>query len=142
MPCESDAGSSRDLREHRYPYRRFSPSPSLAHSSKFRIPQVPTLRPHKSLSCNTYGPPRKRCNQKTYGQAKPFRCNTYNKHGGWGCPLDSISIFSIRSLGSFLPTRIPFPFKHLQNANFATPLFLWSFTNDGGYTLTSSLLTL
>ncbi len=33
------------------------------------------------FSCNTYGPPRKCCKQKTYGLAKPFRCNTYKKHG-------------------------------------------------------------
>ena len=36
----------------------------------------------KSFSCNTYGSPRKCCKQKTYGLAKPFRCNTYKKHGG------------------------------------------------------------
>ena len=36
----------------------------------------------KSFSCNTYGPPRKCCKQKTYGLSKPFRCNTYKKHGG------------------------------------------------------------
>ena len=35
----------------------------------------------KSFSCNTYGSPRKCCKQKTYGQAKPFRCNTYKKQG-------------------------------------------------------------
>src|SRR5713226_3946926 len=38
----------------------------------------------KSFSCNTYGSPRKCCKQKTYGLAKPFRCNTYKKHGGRG----------------------------------------------------------
>jgi len=36
----------------------------------------------KSFNCNTYGSPRKCCKQKTYGLAKPFRCNTYKKHGG------------------------------------------------------------
>jgi len=36
----------------------------------------------KSFSCNTYGPPRKCCKQKTYVPAKPFRCNTYKKQGG------------------------------------------------------------
>src|SRR5207245_1219011 len=40
------------------------------------------LRPPKSCSCKTYGSPRKRCKQKTYGLAKPFRCNTYKKQGG------------------------------------------------------------
>ncbi len=38
----------------------------------------------KSFSCNTYGSPRKCCKQKTYGLAKPFRCNTYKKQGGGG----------------------------------------------------------
>src|SRR5713226_158213 len=41
----------------------------------------PTLRLHKSFSCNTYGSPRKCCKQKTYGRAKSFRCNTYKKRG-------------------------------------------------------------
>ena len=36
----------------------------------------------KSFSCNTYGSPRKCCKQKTCGMAKPFKCNTYEKHGG------------------------------------------------------------
>src|SRR6266478_115916 len=40
----------------------------------------------KSFSCNTYGSPRKCCKQKTYSQAKPFRCNTYKKRGG-GVPI-------------------------------------------------------
>src|SRR5260370_6013428 len=35
-----------------------------------------------SFSCNTYASPRKCCKQKTYGKAKPFRCNTYKKLGG------------------------------------------------------------
>src|SRR5260370_19713346 len=42
----------------------------------------PTLRPHKSFRCNTYGSPRKCCKQKGYVLAKPFRCNTYKKPGG------------------------------------------------------------
>src|SRR6266478_992311 len=41
----------------------------------------------KSFSCNTYGTPRKCCKQRTYGLAKPFRCNTYKKHGGKGSRL-------------------------------------------------------
>ena len=36
----------------------------------------------KSFSCNTCGSPRKCCKQKTYGLAKPFRCNIYKKQGG------------------------------------------------------------
>ena len=39
----------------------------------------------KSFRCNTYGPPRKCCKQKTYALAKPFRCNTYKKPGGGAC---------------------------------------------------------
>src|SRR5260370_42369219 len=42
----------------------------------------PTLRPHKSFSCNTYESPRKCCKQKAYVLAKPFRCNAYKKPGG------------------------------------------------------------
>jgi hypothetical protein len=38
----------------------------------------------KSLSCNTYGHPRKYYKKKTYGFVKPFRCNTYKEHGGVG----------------------------------------------------------
>jgi hypothetical protein len=45
------------------------------------VPFSPTVRPRKSFSCNTYGPPRKWCKQKTYSRAKPFRCNTYKKQG-------------------------------------------------------------
>src|SRR5712692_2346869 len=41
----------------------------------------------KSFSCNTYGTPRKCCKQRAYGLAKPFRCNTYKKHGGEGSRL-------------------------------------------------------
>jgi hypothetical protein len=56
-----------------------------SHSSKVFSSQAatfwPTLCHHKSFSCNTYGPPRKCCKQKTYNKAKLFRCNTYKKHG-------------------------------------------------------------
>jgi len=38
----------------------------------------------KSFSSNTYRPPRKCCRQRTYTLVKPFRCNTYKKHGGGG----------------------------------------------------------
>jgi len=41
----------------------------------------PSLLFPKPFRCNTYGPPRKCCKQKTYGQAKLFRCNTYTKQG-------------------------------------------------------------
>jgi hypothetical protein len=35
----------------------------------------------KFFICNTYAAPRKCCKQKTYGLAKPFRCNIYKKPG-------------------------------------------------------------
>ncbi len=47
---------------------------------------LPYLFLSKSFICNTYASPRKCCKQKTYGLAKPFRCNTYRKHGG-GAPI-------------------------------------------------------
>ena len=34
-----------------------------------------------SFRCNTYGPPRKCCKQKTYELVNSFRCNTYKKPG-------------------------------------------------------------
>jgi hypothetical protein len=34
-----------------------------------------------SFRCNTYGPAPKCCKQRTYGLAKPFRCNIYKKPG-------------------------------------------------------------
>jgi hypothetical protein len=39
---------------------------------------------HKAFRSTTYGLPRKCKKQKTYGKVKPFRCNTYRKHGGGG----------------------------------------------------------
>src|SRR5438876_4833302 len=53
---------------------RHSPSPLSA-------PASPSLNP---LVATLMDPPRKCCRQKTYGKAKPFRCNTYKKHGGRG----------------------------------------------------------
>src|SRR5882762_10703499 len=43
----------------------------------------------KFFSCNTYGSPRKCCNQKTYGPTKPFRCNTYKKQDRKSTRLNS-----------------------------------------------------
>src|SRR5260370_21557705 len=45
-------------------------------------PFLPSRLFSNSFSCNTYESPRKCCKQGTYGIAKPFRCNTYKKHGG------------------------------------------------------------
>jgi hypothetical protein len=48
---------------------------------------LPYLLFSKFFICNTYESPRKCCKQKTYGVAKPFRCNTYKKQGGWSVLL-------------------------------------------------------
>src|SRR5260370_13089260 len=49
---------------------------------------LPSFLCLKSFICNTYGSPRKCCKQKTYAPAKPFRCNTYKKHGGGGAAVE------------------------------------------------------
>ena len=41
----------------------------------------------KFFSCHTCTTPRKCCKQKTYVAGKSFKCNTYKKHRGWGCPV-------------------------------------------------------
>jgi len=62
----------------------------------------------KSFSCNTYGSPRKCCKQKTYGLAKPFRCNTYKKHGGRGpVMVNQISANGFRSSNDERCLRVP-----------------------------------
>ena len=53
-------------------------------SKPFPYPVISLLRYlflSKFFICNTYAAPRKCCKQKTYGKAKPFRCNTYKKPG-------------------------------------------------------------
>ncbi len=67
------------------PYFASSLLPCFLFSKPFPY-LVTSLLPYflfsKSFICNTYASPRKCCKQKTYGPAKPFRCNTYKKHGG------------------------------------------------------------
>jgi len=70
-----------------------SPSDSFKIVGPPPVTFSPTLRLRKSFSCNTYGLPRKCCKQKTYGRAKPFRCNTYKKPGGHLLQAKSISLF-------------------------------------------------
>src|SRR6266446_1974211 len=59
--------------------------PPVSPSNSFKIPLShpvtfsPTARLRKSFSCNTYESPRKCCKQKTYGKAKSFRCNIYER---------------------------------------------------------------
>ncbi len=55
----------------------------------------------KSFRCNTYGSPRKCCKQKTYGEAKSCRCNTYKKQG---VPPSSQILFSVLA-----PPPVPIP---------------------------------
>src|SRR5712692_762624 len=65
-----------------YPYKNIGGRGRRSDVQTFRRADVPY--PPKSFSCNTYGSPRKCCKQKTYGPAKPFRCNTYKKQGAGG----------------------------------------------------------
>src|SRR6266852_5123635 len=65
----------------------------------------------KSFNCNTYGPPRKCCKQKTYCMANSFRCNTYKKVGGGTSFKTEAYLASaclrIRSLPRYLLTSLP-----------------------------------
>ena len=61
-----------------------TPSKSFKITWPYEVALSRTDHLHKSFSCNIYGSPRKCCKQKTYGLAKPFRCNTYKKQGGGG----------------------------------------------------------
>ena len=86
----------------------------------------------KSFSCNTYGSPRKCCKQKTYGLAKPFRCNTYENHGG-GVHL--FRIYPRIPILELIPfCTLSFLFNHLQGPHFATPFFSNSCMEWGGCT--------
>jgi len=58
----------------------------------------------KFFSCNTYGFPRKCCKQKTYGLAKPFRCNTYKKQEGTSVHSESSVTSALSPSSHFLST--------------------------------------
>src|SRR6267378_7971104 len=64
----------------------------------FSAPAV--LAPYclKSFSCNTYGFPRKCCKQRTYGTAKPFRCNLQKTRGGVTVMVNQASAKGFRSV--------------------------------------------
>ncbi len=66
--------------------------------------------PRKSFTCNTYGPPRKCCKQKTYGVGTSFSCNTYKKQG---YPPQA-KHFSLSSLGPPVTRPKSFPFTLLR----------------------------
>src|SRR5260370_189389 len=80
-----------------------------------------------SFSCNTYGPPRKCCKQKTYGRANSFRCNTYKKQSGTLRQAKSCSLFGRFSPKSFSchrsenspvsPTIATLPRTHLSKSS-------------------------
>src|SRR5229473_6111889 len=92
------------LESYRFKYmagRGYSLRSELRAFRRANVPHTPiltSLRPCflllNSFSCNTYGSPRKCCKQKTYGLAKPFRCNTYKKHGGGGTLCSSSPSFT------------------------------------------------
>ncbi len=88
-PCRFRLSERRCPANHARPFTQSldgpgSPSNSLKIFPSHPVTFLPTPRPRKSFSGNTYGPPRKCCKQKTYGRANSFRCNTYKKQGGGG----------------------------------------------------------
>src|SRR6266446_6130347 len=83
-------------------------------SSLFSNLQLSTLNVQlspspKSFSCNTYETPRKCCKQKTYVIAKPFRCNTYKKQGGYllQAKYHSPPCLRLLSPGATIPFAVP-----------------------------------
>jgi len=77
-PCQSGALSSG------YIFGRIRGVPRCPFRSQKCLQKCTIFVRCKSFRSNTYGSPRKCCKQKTYGMAKPFRCNTYKKHKGVG----------------------------------------------------------
>src|SRR6266576_3995697 len=81
----------------------------------------------------SYRSPRKCCKQKTYGRAKPFRCNTYKKQGVGGplshCtsnsflpyPVTSSSLSSYLLLPPYLSRRSPRCLLHCSTHGTPTP---------------------
>src|SRR5260370_23204711 len=68
------------------------------------------------------------CKQKTYGLAKPFRCNTYKKHG-WGYPQLSHS----SPLSPIFSTlfQVPYPASRLFATLTKTP-GVWGYSSHFG----------
>ena len=93
----------------------------------------------KSFSCNTYGFPRKCGKQKTYGTAKPFRCNTYKKHGGGReiRPRRNVST-RVSDLSSFLSHYCALFCSHPELNSFVFRRFrtLWQKHPGWGYIFT------
>jgi len=71
----------------------------------FQPSSLPACKPSESFSCSTYGSPRKYCKQKTYGLSKPFRCNTYKKHGDG---VGSHQNFQLSTQPSSSPKSLPY----------------------------------
>ena len=88
VPCAP--GGFGDQGSVEIPSTALPAAPIAVHSLCFRsrekrLPRSGRVTAHgcyKSFNCNTCGSPRKCCKQKTYGTAKPFRCNTYKKRKG------------------------------------------------------------
>src|SRR6266513_134129 len=82
VPCAP--GGFGDQGSVEIPSTALPAAPIAVHSLCFRsrekrLPRSGRVTAHycyKSFNCNTCGSPRKCCKQKTYGPAKPFRCNT------------------------------------------------------------------
>ncbi len=101
---------------------------------------VTSLRPSflfsKSFRCNTYGPPRKCCKQKTYGEAKSCRCNTYRKQG-YLLQAKCFSLSSPRGLCLSLPPilrtlfQVPYPVSPLRATLTKTP-GVWGYSSHFG----------
>ncbi len=117
-PVPTLSGRSRPARD-----RRFRPGRKGLVSLQFTSPvflltdDCPLITAHscsKSFSCNTYGPPRKCCKQKTYGQGKSLRCNTYKKPG--------VGVFF--QFWNSSPSRIQLSFQPLTRCPFRKPFLL------------------
>src|SRR5467141_1308675 len=80
-----------------------TPSNSFKIIGSHGVTFSPTVRLHKSFSCNTNGSPRKCCKQKTYGKTNSFSCNTYKKQGeGRAIPVRSVERPFVTSLLPYL----------------------------------------
>src|SRR5947209_24805 len=86
---------------------------SLRSPARLAVAFSPTDRSSNSFSCNTYRFPRKCCKQKTYDRAKPFSCNTDNKHRGGGHILVQAKSVSLSSPCVRAHSLIPIPISHL-----------------------------
>jgi hypothetical protein len=97
------------------------------------------LRYHYSSPRNTCVFPRKCCKQKTYGMAKPFRCNTYKKTGGYLLQAKSFSLSSPPVPLSGLPIPIPYFLPPIPFRFMSLRTLLRSFARERNSTLLFSM---